>query len=238
MPYFLSGFGPDFWPELLFPALVPLGLTLKVALTATAGACLLGVGAGFALSRRGLPGRELLDAVCTLPLVLPPTVIGYYLLVLFGRRGVLGQWLQEHFGVTLIFTWQGAALAACVVAFPLVCKAARTAFEGVDQNLEHAARSLGAGEAGVFLRVSLPLAWRGVLSGTMLALARAMGEFGATLMIAGNLPGRTQTLSLAIYDAAQAGRDDEAMFLVLLTSLVCILLLLASGKFLKLNPCT
>ena len=115
--------------ELLLPALVPLGLTLKVALTATLGACLTGIGAGYALSRRSLPGRELLDAICTLPLVLPPTVIGYYLLVLFGRRGVLGQWLQETFGVSLIFTWQGAALAASVVAFPLVCKAARTAFE-------------------------------------------------------------------------------------------------------------
>ncbi len=224
--------------ELLVPALVPLGLTLKVALTATAGACVLGVGAGYALSRpglsgRGLPGRELLDALCTLPLVLPPTVIGYYLLVLFGRRGVLGQWLQGTFGVSLVFTWQGAALAACVVAFPLVSKAARTAFEGVDPNLEFAARSLGAGEGSVFVRVSLPLAWRGVLAGTMLALARAMGEFGATLMLAGNLPGRTQTLSLAVYDAVQAGRDNEALFLVLLTSLVCILLLLASGKFLK-----
>ncbi|MDQ7835639.1 MAG: molybdate ABC transporter permease subunit [Humidesulfovibrio sp.] len=224
--------------ELLLQALVPLALTLKVALTATAGACALGVGAGFALSRRGLPGRELLDAICALPLVLPPTVIGYYLLVLFGRRGWLGQWLQESFGVSLVFTWQGAALAACVVAFPLVCKAARTAFEGVDENLEHAARSLGATECAVFLRVSLPLAWRGVLSGTMLALARAMGEFGATLMLAGNLPGRTQTLSLAVYDAAQAGRDNEALFLVVLTSLVCISLLLASGKFLKALPAT
>jgi molybdate transport system permease protein len=220
-------------PELLLAALVPLGLTLKVALTATLGAFVLGTAAGWVLSRRGLPGREVLDALCALPLVLPPTVIGYYLLVLFGRRGVLGLWLQETFGVSLVFTWQGAALAACVVAFPLVCKAARTAFEGVDQNLEHAARSLGTGEAGVFLRVSLPLAWRGVLAGTMLALARAMGEFGATLMIAGNLPGRTQTLSLAVYDAVQAGRDNEALFLVLLTSLVCILLLLASGRFLK-----
>lgn len=224
--------------ELLLQALVPLALTLKVALTATAGACALGVGAGFALSRRGLPGRELLDAICALPLVLPPTVIGYYLLVLFGRRGWLGQWLQESFGVSLVFTWQGAALAACVVAFPLVCKAARTAFEGVDENLEHAARSLGATEGAVFLRVSLPLAWRGVLSGTMLALARAMGEFGATLMLAGNLPGRTQTLSLAVYDAAQAGRDNEALFLVVLTSLVCISLLLASGKLLKASPAT
>ena len=227
---------PPHMTELLLQALVPLALTLKVALSATAGACTLGIGAGFALSRRGLPGRELLDAICTLPLVLPPTVIGYYLLVLFGRRGSLGQWLQESFGVSLIFTWQGAALAACVVAFPLVCKAARTAFEGVDQNLQHAARSLGAGELRVFLGVSLPLAWRGVLAGTMLALARAMGEFGATLMIAGSLPGRTQTLSLAVYEAVQAGRDSEAAFLVLLVSALCVTLLLASGKLLKSSP--
>jgi molybdate transport system permease protein len=221
--------------ELLLRAAIPLQLTLKVALVATAGAFLFGVGAGYVLSRKSMPGREVLDALCTLPLVLPPTVIGFYLLVLFGRRGVLGAWLQETFGVSLIFTWQGAALAASVVAFPLVCKAARTAFEGVDANLENAARTLGAGEGRVFLRVSLPLAWRGVLAGTMLALARAMGEFGATLMIAGNLPGRTQTLSLAVYDAVQAGRDSEATFLVLLTSLVCVLLLLASGKFLTLS---
>ena len=225
-------------PELLAGALVPLVLTLKVSLTATAGACVFGIGAGFVLSRRSMPGRELLDALCTLPLVLPPTVIGYYLLVLFGRRGVLGLWLQETFGVSLVFTWQGAALAACVVAFPLVCKAARTAFEGVDRNLESAARSLGAGELRVFLRVSLPLAWRGVLSGAMLALARAMGEFGATLMIAGSLPGRTQTLSLAVYEAVQAGRDNEAAFLVVLVSVVCVTLLLASGRFLKLSTAT
>lgn len=223
---------PDSLLPLLLAAAVPLKLTLKVSLTATAMACVLGVAAGFALSRKGLPGRELLDAVCTLPLVLPPTVMGYYLLVIFGRRGVIGQWLLEKFDITLVFTWKGAALAACVVAFPLVCKAARTAFEGVDQGLENAARTLGAGEGRVFMRVSLPLAWRGIVSGTMLALARAMGEFGATLMIAGNLPGRTQTLSLAVYEAVQAGNDDQAEFLVILTSLVCVTLLLASGKLL------
>ncbi len=223
--------------ELLANAAVPLKLTLKVALTATVGAGITGIGAGYALSRRGLPGRELLDALCTLPLVLPPTVIGYYLLVLFGRRGVLGQWLEESFGVSLVFTWQGAALAASVVAFPLVCKAARTAFEGVDQGLENAARTLGAGEGRVFLRVSLPLAWRGIVSGAMLALARALGEFGATLMLAGNLPGRTQTLSLAVYEAVQAGREHEAAFLVALTSLVCVSLLLASGKLLGRRSC-
>lgn len=221
------------WAELLLLAAVPLKLTLKVALTATAGAFAAGVGAGYVLSRRGLPGRELLDALSTLPLVLPPTVIGYYLLVLFGRRGLIGEWLLEVFGVTLVFTWQGGALAAAVVAFPLVCKAARTAFEGVDRRLENAARTLGAGEARVFVRVTLPLAWRGIVAGTMLALARAMGEFGATLMIAGNLPGRTQTLSLAVYEAVQAGRDAEAAFLVGLTSLVCVALLLASGRLLN-----
>jgi len=224
--------------DLLANAVVPLKLTLKVALTATAGACAAGIGAGYALSRRGLPGRELLDALCTLPLVLPPTVIGYYLLVVFGRRGVVGKWLEETFDVSLVFTWQGAALAASLVAFPLVCKAARTAFEGVDQSLENAARTLGAREGRVFLRVSLPLAWRGIVAGTMLALARAMGEFGATLMLAGNLPGRTQTLSLAVYEAVQAGRDDEAAFLVVLTSLVCIALLLASGKFMGRRCCS
>jgi len=219
--------------ELFLSAAVPLKLTLKVALTATFGACLTGVGVGYALSKRSLPGRELLDSLCTLPLVLPPTVIGYYLLVVFGRRGVVGKWLESTFDVSLVFTWQGAALAASVVAFPLVFKAARTAFEGVDEGLENAARTLGAGEGRVFLRVSLPLAWRGIVAGTMLALARAMGEFGATLMIAGNLPGRTQTLSLAVYEAVQAGRDNEAAFLVALTSLVCIILLLSSGKLLN-----
>jgi len=218
--------------DLLAHAAVPLKLTLKVALTATAAACVSGMAAGYALSRRGLPGREVLDALCTLPLVLPPTVIGYYLLVVFGRRGVVGDWLEKTFDVSLVFTWQGAALAASVVAFPLVCKAARTAFEAVDQGLENAARTLGACEVRVFLRVSLPLAWRGIVSGTMLALARAMGEFGATLMLAGNLPGRTQTLSLAVYEAVQAGRDHEAAFLVILTSLVCVSLLLASGRLL------
>lgn len=138
---------PDTLFQLLAAAAVPLKLTLKVSLTATAAACGAGVGAGYALSRRSMPGREVLDALCTLPLVLPPTVIGYYLLVLFGRRGVIGQWLLERFDITLVFTWQGAALAASVVAFPLVCKAARTAFEGVDEGLENAARTLALARA-------------------------------------------------------------------------------------------
>ena len=214
-------------------AIIPLTLTLKVAGFATLIA--LGGGAliGFALARFSFWGRDVLDAVCTLPMVMPPTVLGYYLIVLIGRRSWIGEWLWETFGITLMFTWQGAVFASAVVAFPLVFKSARAAFEGVDTQLENAARTLGASELRVFFRVTVPLAWRGILAGTMLAFARAMGEFGATLMVAGNIPGRTQTLSLAVYDAVQAGRDDLANFLVALTSIVCILILVASGKLLK-----
>jgi molybdate transport system permease protein len=179
------------------------------------------------------PGKEWLDAILTLPLVLPPTVLGYYLIVLVGRRGWLGQFLWESFGISLMFTWQGAVIASAVVSFPLIFKSARASFESVDHNLEKAARTLGSSELAVFLRVSLPLAWRGMLAGAMLAFARAMGEFGATLMIAGNLPGKTQTLSLAVYDAVQAGKDNLATTLVLITSIVCVLVLVSSRKVLK-----
>ena len=218
---------------MLGQALIPLLLTLKVALFATLLALVMGVAIGYLLARHEFPGRDVLDAICTLPMVMPPTVLGYYLIVLVGRRGWLGSWLWDTFGITLMFTWQGAALAAAVVAFPLVFKSARAAFEGVEGQLEKAARTLGASELRVFFRVTLPLAWRGILAGTMLAFARALGEFGATLMVAGNIPGKTQTLSLAVYDAVQAGQDDLANFLVLVTSIVCVLILVASGKLLK-----
>jgi molybdate transport system permease protein len=214
-------------------AIVPLLLTLKVATFATLLALAMGIGMGYLLARRDFPGRDLLDAVCTLPMVMPPTVLGYYLIVVIGRRGWIGEWLWERFGITLMFTWQGAVLAASVVAFPLVFKSARAAFEGVEGQLEKAARTLGASEWRVFFRITLPLAWRGILAGTMLAFARALGEFGATLMVAGNIPGRTQTLSLAVYDAVQAGQDDLANFLVIVTSLVCVLILVASGRLLR-----
>jgi len=217
----------------VIPGLQPLWLTLKVASVATFFAFLTGVALAFLLAKGRFRGKEWLDAFLTLPLVLPPTVLGYYLIVLVGRNGWIGRWLYEAFGITLMFTWQGAALAATIVSLPLVFKSARTALESVNQNLEKAARTLGLSEADVFLRVSFPLAWRGILAGTMLAFARAMGEFGATLMIAGNLPGKTQTLSLAVYDAVQAGNDSLAATLVLITSLVCIIVLVSSGKILK-----
>ena len=213
--------------------LVPLLLTLKVALWATFMATILGVAMGWILARSRFPGREIVDAAMTLPMVMPPTVLGYYLLVLLGRRGAIGGWLESNFGITLVFTWQGAVIAAAVVALPLVYKAARAAFEGVESQFEEAARVLGKSEIAVFLHVTLPLAWRGILAGAMLAFARAMGEFGATLMIAGSLPGRTQTLSIAVYEAVQAGKDDMASFLVMVTSVVCIAILLASGRLLR-----
>ena len=175
-------------------------------------------------------GRDVLDTVLTLPMVMPPTVLGYYLLVLLGRNGPIGGWLQNTFGINLIFTWQGAVIAAMVVTFPLVFKPARAAFEGVNPQLEQAARVLGLRERSVFFRVSLPLAWRGILAGVLLAFARALGEFGATLMVAGSLPGKTQTLSIAVYEAVQAGEDALANQLVLLISMVCIVILLAVGR--------
>jgi molybdate transport system permease protein len=207
-----------------------LALTLKVAGCATAINLLLGVAAGHALARWRFPGRDLVDAALTLPMVMPPTVLGYYLLVVIGSQGIVGAWLLQHFGVRLIFTWQAAVIAASVVSFPLVFKAARAAFETVDPQLEDAARTLGIGEAALFLRVSLPLAWRGILAGLLLAFARAMGEFGATLMVAGSIAGQTQTLSIAIYEAVQAGQDATANFLVAVTSIVCIAVLLGTGR--------
>ncbi len=211
-------------------AWIALALTLKVAGWATAINLVLGVATGYALARWRFPGRELLDSALTLPMVMPPTVLGYYLLVVIGSQGVIGAWLLQTFGIRLIFTWQAAVIAATIVSFPLVFKAARAAFESVDPQLEDAARTLGIGESGVFFRVSLPLAWRGILAGLLLSFARALGEFGATLMVAGSIAGKTQTLSIAIYEAVQAGQDDTANFLVLVTSITCISVLLAAGR--------
>lgn len=207
-----------------------LGLSLKVAGCATALNLFLGVAVGYALARLRFPGRDLLDSLLTLPMVMPPTVLGYYLLVMLGRRSWLGMWLHEQFGINLIFTWQGAVIAASIVAFPLVFKPARAAFEAVDGQLEQAARVLGISELGIFFRVTLPLAWRAILAGVLLAFARALGEFGATLMVAGSIPGKTQTLSIAVYEAVQAGQDDVANTLVLITSVVCISVLLIAGR--------
>ncbi|EER60127.1 molybdate ABC transporter, inner membrane subunit [Acidovorax delafieldii 2AN] len=207
-----------------------LSLSLQVAGWATLLNLVLGIGVGYLLARGRFPGRDLIDTLLTLPMVMPPTVLGYYLLVLLGRNGWVGKWLQDTWGIHLIFTLQGAVIAATVVAFPLVFKPARAAFEAVDSQLEGAARVLGISEFGIFLRVTLPLAWRGILAGVWLGFARALGEFGATLMVAGSIPGKTQTLSIAIYEAVQAGQDAVANTLVLITSVVCIVVLLGAGR--------
>ena len=211
-------------------------LSLKVAFTATAINIILGITIGFLLARKRFPGRELLDTVLTLPMVLPPTVMGYYLLVLLGKRGVIGQWLESTLDIRLIFTWQGAAIAAAVVTFPLIVKPTRAAFEGVNPQLEQAARVLGLPETAVFWRITLPLAWRGILAGILLTFARALGEFGATLMVAGSIPGQTQTLSIAVYEAVQAGDDGLANQLVALISLVCIVILWTTTHLSKSKP--
>lgn len=214
-------------------AWIALALSLKIALWATAINLVLGVGIGYVLARKAVWGKELIDTILTLPMVMPPTVLGYYLLVLIGKNGFIGQWLERYLGINLIFTWQGAVVAATIVSFPLVFKPARAAFESLDSQLEQAARVLGISNAGVFLRITLPLAWRGILAGVLLAFARSMGEFGATLMVAGSIPGQTQTLSIAVYEAVQAGDDYLANTLVLIISVVCILILLITGKLLS-----
>ena len=207
-----------------------LSLSLQVAGWATALNLVLGIGVGYLLARTRFVGRDLLDTLLTLPMVMPPTVLGYYLLVLLGRNGWIGKWLQNTFGINLIFTLKGAVIAATIVAFPLVFKPARAAFEAIDRQVEEAGRVLGISEIGIFLRITLPLAWRGILAGVLLAFARALGEFGATLMVAGSIPGKTQTLSIAVYEAVQAGQDDIANTLVLITSLVCVVVLLSAGR--------
>ncbi|MFT4100051.1 MAG: molybdate ABC transporter permease subunit [Burkholderiaceae bacterium] len=213
----------------------PLLLSLKVAGVATLVALWLGVALGWVFARRPFFGSVVIEAICMLPLVLPPTVVGYAILVAAGRRSPLGAWLREHLGYTIIFSWHGAVVASAVVAFPLVLKSASAAFVGVDRTLEAAAATLRQPPWAVFVRVTLPLAWPGILAGTLLAFARAMGEFGASLMVAGSIPGQTQTLSMAIYDAVQAGHDRYALWLVLITSAISVFVLVASNRLFTLR---
>lgn len=205
-------------------------LSLKVAGFATLINLVLGVAIAYLFARKRFWGREVLDSFLSLPMVMPPTVLGYYLLVLLGKKSALGQFLYNQFGIQLIFTWQAATIAAAIVALPLVYKPARSAFESIDPQLEQAARTLGLSNAAIFFRVSFPLAWRGILGGLLLGFARALGEFGATLMVAGSVQGKTQTLSIAIYEAVQAGDDALANTMVMMASLVCIVILLVSNK--------
>ncbi len=205
---------------------VALYLSLKVAFWATFFNLFLGIGFAYVLSKKGGRAKVLIDAILTLPMVLPPTVIGYYLLVVFGSQGYVGQFLQQYFHFSFVFTWQGAVLAATVVSFPLVFKPAFTAFETLHPDYERAGKTLGLGAWARFCLLVLPLCWPAIVSGALLGFARSLGEFGATLMIAGSIEGKTQTLSIAIWEAVQAGQDDVAQLLVWLISVVSLSILL------------
>jgi len=208
----------------------PLWLSLRVAALSTAVALLAGLWLAWLLARRPFRGRDVVSAAVTLPLVLPPTVLGYYLLVLLGRNSPLGQFYEWVFGQPLVFTWQAAVVAALLHSAPLLIQSARAALETVDASFERAARTLGASEWRVFWRVSMPLAWKPILAATALAFARSLGDFGITIMLAGNIPGRTQTLSVAIYDAVEAGNGSLARTLVLVISAIALLILWLANR--------
>lgn len=196
----------------------PVILSLQVAFLALAVVAVLGTAAAYAMRRWDFPGKAAAEALFTLPLVLPPVVTGFLLLLLIGRQGPLGRFLADNFHTAIIFTPWAAVLAGTVVAFPLMYQTTKAALAGVDPHLEDAARTLGAGEWRVFWTITLPLAWPGLVAGLVLSFARALGEFGATIMVAGNIPGKTQTLPLAIYFAAEANDLTTAGLYVLIIS--------------------
>ena len=202
--------------DLLSPVEIEaIGLSVRVSLWATAWSLPAATGVAWILARCTFPGKTLFDGIIHLPLVLPPVVVGYVLLVMLGRRGWIGSWLYDVFGFTFAFSWRGAAVAAGVVAFPLVVRAIRLSLEAVDHRLEDAARTLGANPVDVFITVTLPLMAPGILAGAILGFARCLGEFGATITFVSNIPGETQTLSLAIYSLLQSPRGDgDALVLI------------------------
>jgi molybdate transport system permease protein len=203
-------------------------LSLQVAIVGVAGSLPFGIAIAWLLARCNFPGKSLVDGIVHIPLVVPPVVVGYGLLVLFGRRGPVGAWLYEHFDITLIFTWKGAALASAVMGFPLLVRATRLSIEAVDRKLEAAARTLGAGPFDVFASVTMPLALPGLLAGIVLAFARGLGEFGATIIFVGNIPGETRTIPIAIYTLTQ---DPEGDLAALRLSVISVILALIALMF-------
>ncbi len=205
-------------------------LSLLVTVAATGLVVVVGTACGFVLAKGKFRGRELLDAVITLPLVLPPTVTGYYLIVLLGRRGLIGSYLYELTEWSVTFTLAGAIIAAAIMSLPLMVKSARAAIESVNPKYEIASYTLGKGKLETFFHVTLPLAQRGIIAGVVLSFARALGEFGATLMLAGNIPGKTQTMPLAIYEAVVAGQNRQAQLLALILTAVSVTAVYLTNK--------
>ncbi len=207
-----------------------LQLSFLVVFCSTIIVGILGLAFAFLLAKRKFRGKELLDAILTMPLVLPPTVTGYYLIVLLGRRGLIGSYIYDWTGFSFVFTWQGAVIAAVVVSLPLMIKASRASIESVNPNYEIASYTLGKSELETFFRITLPLAGKGIIAGLILSFARALGEFGATLMIAGNIPGKTQTMPLAIYEAVASGDNRQAQLLALILTAISILAVYLTNK--------
>jgi molybdate transport system permease protein len=205
-----------------------VGFTTRMAVASTLLVTPFGLAAAWCLARFRWRGKALAEGLLTLPLVLPPVVTGLVLLRIFGRRGLVGRWLNEQFGIQIIFTWRAVVIALAVMSLPLFVRAARVAFEEVNPRFEQMARVLGAGEWRVFFTITLPLARRGVLGGMLLAFARALGEFGATIMVAGNIPGQTTTLSVAIYQYVQLGQDEHAWALAAVSAMIAFVAVLGS----------
>ena len=209
----------------------PLWLSLRVAAISTVIALVVGLSLAWILANRTFRGKEFLDAAITLPLVLPPTVLGYYLLVVLGGASPIGRLYEWLFGEPLVFTWKAAVVASLFHSTPLLVKSARAAFENLDRSYEKAARTLGATEMRLFWRVTLPLVRRSILAAGALAFARSLGDFGVTLMIAGNIPDRTQTVSIAIFDAVESGNGATARVLVLIVSALALAILTLANRF-------
>ena len=210
-----------------------VGLTLQVALVATALNLPIALCVSWLIVKRRIPGRLLMDVLVSLPLAVPPVVVGYLLLLLLGNNGPVGAILSRYLGLEVVFTWFAAALAAAAVSFPLMARAVMIAMDGVDEQLEMAARSLGAGALRVALTITLPLAYRGILAGTLLGFVRAISEFGATIVVAGNIPGKTQTLPLAIFSRVQLGDDALALRLIAVSVALAVATLLAHNRLLE-----
>ena len=211
----------------------PLRLSIQVSLISTVLVAFTGAALGYVLSRKDFFAKDVIDAIITLPMVLPPTVTGYYLILVLGRRGFLGEIIYNWTGWTIAFTWQAAAVASFVVSFPLMAKTARAAIDSVNPELEKASLLLGKGEIETILKVTLPLAWRGLLAGVVLSFARGIGEFGATLMLAGNIPGKTATMPIAIYSATQSGDYPLANYLVIILTILSLSVIYATIRLSK-----
>lgn len=223
----------DFFGSIDSSVISPIIISIKIALVATVITVIFGTALGMLFVRKKFPGKDVLEVIITLPMIMPPSITGYILLLIIGRKGIIGKFLQDNFGINLIFTWQAACIAAAVVSLPLMYQSCKSAFMGVDKTYEDAARTLGADEWKIFRKVTLPLAWPGLVSGVVLSFARALGEFGATLMVAGNIPGKTENIPIATYFAVESNNLQKANFLMGVVVLFSFITIFSLNRWLR-----